>query len=333
MASHAYLFIKGIEGSCKAEGHEKEVEITKLTQNFSFSKEKIKVGSIDNVIKQNLNFAKNFLDHSKADINEMTNKLIEEFREYKKLARHGVSDDFKSKILSQIKEEAKANLNKKLTEKITQRSFRKVENDVNYMKNDVGLGLDFLFNEKAASFSEESYNNSAAQRIENNLRKNMSQQLGGKIKDRHQEIFESFETNIENLINKIKSSVSNRDPLEFVKEFDKASPKLLEACCTGQVFDECRLMIYRSVYPTGEGKIILSDEKLNNFVHIKFYNAYVTSYSISHSSDDLPVETIKMNYDKVEFKFAQGDPKTGKKGQQKIISWDWTTNKAEEKGE
>lgn len=177
MASHAYLFIKGIEGSCKAEGHEKEIEITKLTQNFSFSKENIKTGGM----KQNI--------------------------------------------------------------------------------------------------------------------------------------------------------TSLRDPLEFTKYFDKASPKLLEACCIGQVFDECRLMLYRSVYPSASGKVTLSAELLNNFVHIKLYNVYVTYYNISHSGDDLPVETIKMNYDKVEFKFAQGDPKTGKKGQQKIISWDWTTNKAEEKGE
>ena len=334
MASHAYLFIKGVEGSCKAEGHEKEIEITKLTQSFSFSKDDIKVGNIDNIIKQNMSFAKNFLDTDKKAINEMTNKLIEEFREYKKLARHGISSDFKSEMLSKIKAEAKHNLNKRLTGKIKEKSEREINNEIHQMSNEAGLGLDFLFGESSRYSQEEQKKyDHLSKTMEHKLRRNMNEQLGGKIQDRHQEIFGNFESNIENLINKIKSSVSKREPLEFTKEFDKASPKLLEACCIGQVFDECRLMIYRSVYPTGSGRVTLSAELLNNFVHVKFYNAYVTSYSISHSSDDLPVETIKMNYDKVEFKFAQGDPKTGKKGQQKIISWDWTTNKAEEKGE
>lgn len=328
MASHAYLFIKGIEGSCSAEGHEKEIEVTRLNQNFSFNKENIKVGNINKSVAALLEPLQNNIE--KAKLEEMSAQLITKFRDYKQSVRKGFQGAFKDEEF----EDFNANL------KLTSEHLNNIMQESDASLSNTKKQITSLAKEKLNAHLRDNY--SKGLKLEHQTRLNNLEQILNKNQQYQQELktqstalskFFEEEKKIEELLEKIKNSVAQRDPLEFTKYFDKSSPKLLEACCTGQIFDECRLMIYRSVYPTNSGKITLSAELLNNFVHVKFYNAYVTYYSISHSDEEkVPVETVKMNYDKVEFKFAQGDPGTGKKGQQKIISWDWKTNKAEEKG-
>lgn len=328
MAGHAYLFIKGVEGGCKAEGHEKEIEITRLTQNFSFSKENIKTGSIQQNVTSLLAPLENVVD--KAKLEEMSKQLITEFRNYKQSVRKGFRDTINNEKLGNFSEELKS-----IQEYINNETKKVADSTVQskqLFKEATKERLELFLKNKLTGGSKLE-TQTRLDNIDAVLNKNNKQLAELETRSTALSKFFEEEKKIGDLLEKIKQSVATRDPLEFTKYFDKASPKLLEACCTGQIFDECRLMLYRSVYPTGEGKIILSDEKSNNFVHIKFYNAYVTYYNISHSDEEkLPVETVRMNYDKVEFKFVQGDPKTGKKGQQKIISWDWTSNKAEEKG-
>lgn len=287
MASSAYLKIPNITGSCTAVGHEKEIEITSLKQEFSFSKEKIQLAKkIKNSMEEMLNPLKD--SFTQQEIKTLADKLTTEFKNYRALARG------KNLELTLEKMKNVETLSEK--ERSIYKTFRS--------KDDGNFGIDLLFDEKIAD----------------QIRELETQQLN----------------KITTLLAKVKESVSTRNPLEFDKNVDVASPLLLEACCTGKIFDkECILTIYRSIVPSASGKIKLSNKEINNYVTIKIYNAYIVSYSISHSSnEEIPKETINMNYDKVEFKFVQGDPKTGKKGQQpKIIGWDWTTDKAEEKGE
>lgn len=328
MASHAYLFIKGIEGSCNAEGHEKEIEITALKQNFSFAKENIKTGNIQKNVTSLLAPLENMVDNAKLE--EMSKQLITEFRNYKQSVRKGLQDTLNNTELGTFSEELKS------IQEYIQSEIKKLNNSTTTSKQllkELTKERLELFLKNKLTGSSRLETQTRLDNIDGVLNKNNKQLAELETRSAALSKFFEGEKKIEKLISNIKNSVARRDPLNFTKYYDKSSPKLLEACCTGQIFDECRLMIYRSVYPTGSGKVTLSAELLNNFVHVKFYNAYVTSYSITHSNEDNPPqETIKMNYDKVEFKFAQGDPVTGKKGQQKIISWDWKTNKAEEKG-
>jgi type VI secretion system Hcp family effector len=309
MANSAYLKIPNITGSCTAVGHEKEIEIVGLKQNFSFDKEKISSAkNIKNSVEEMLNPLKDSFIFTQQEIKTLADKLTDEFKEYRNLVRG------------------------------TNNALTNTESTINKIKSlEVLLEKErrSIYNKFRGNEEVKNYFNSAKEKKDNDFL-DMDLIFSGKTEQiANIADFETYQSNkITELLKKIKSSVSTRSSLEFDKSVDASSPLLFEACCTGKVFDkECILTIYRSIIPSSSGRIKLSNKETNNYVAIKMYNAYIVSYYIQHNSkEEIPKETINMNYDKVEFKFVQGDPKTGKKGQQKIISWDWTTNKAEEKG-
>jgi type VI secretion system secreted protein Hcp len=100
----------------------------------------------------------------------------------------------------------------------------------------------------------------------------------------------------------------------IIKELDFATPKLLEKCCDGEhiakvVIDLCR---------AGQNKI--------SFMKITLSDVVVSSISPGGSAGgSMPVESLSLNYGKVEWLYTQTTSKGEKKGQMKA-GWDCEKN-------
>ncbi len=88
--------------------------------------------------------------------------------------------------------------------------------------------------------------------------------------------------------------VSMQD-FHFVMKTNKASPKLLLACATGEHIGEALLVCRKA------GK------EQQEFMKIKFYDLLVSSYQTGGSStgDEIPMDQISLNYAKIEYAYQE----------------------------
>ncbi|KQP13855.1 type VI secretion system tube protein Hcp [Pseudorhodoferax sp. Leaf265] len=102
----------------------------------------------------------------------------------------------------------------------------------------------------------------------------------------------------------------------FVKKTDKASAKLLTACCTGEHLATATLVCRKA---GGEQE---------EFLTVILSPVMVSSYQNSGSAgaDIIPMEQVALNYGKIEFKYKPQDGKGGLGGEV-VGGWDVTTNK------
>lgn len=86
--------------------------------------------------------------------------------------------------------------------------------------------------------------------------------------------------------------------LHVVKLVDKASPKLFEACASGQHIKEVVLTCRRS------GK------KQLEFLSYKLSNVVITSYQVGGSAPEAPTDQVSLNFGKIEMEYrpAGGEP-------------------------
>jgi len=86
---------------------------------------------------------------------------------------------------------------------------------------------------------------------------------------------------------------------QVVKSIDKASPKLLLACCSGQHFPEAILELRSLGAPF-------------QFYEVHFEDVLVSSVSPAGKQGDvLPLEEVSFNYGKISWTYVQVDPATG----------------------
>jgi type VI secretion system secreted protein Hcp len=101
---------------------------------------------------------------------------------------------------------------------------------------------------------------------------------------------------------------------QISKYFDKASPKLFEACATGK--------------HTPKVVVVLRKAGGTQQEYLKYTFSDVLVSSISHSgsgSDVLPTENVTMNYSKIEMEYKPQDEKGGLGGVVKA-GWDAAKN-------
>ena len=109
--------------------------------------------------------------------------------------------------------------------------------------------------------------------------------------------------------------VSMQD-FNFVKKTDKASAKLLVACCTGEHIKTATLVCRKAGGEQQEFlKIILSPILVSTF-----------QSGGSSGTDVIPMEQIALNFGKIEYKYKEQKP-DGSLGGEVIGGWDVTTNK------
>ena len=87
-----------------------------------------------------------------------------------------------------------------------------------------------------------------------------------------------------------------------VRELDKSSTLLSQACARGEFFDEVEIHFCTTVL-----------NKQEPYLKYKLTNVIVTSYSFHGvaSADPIPTEEISLNFAAVEWTYVVLDPKTG----------------------
>lgn len=100
------------------------------------------------------------------------------------------------------------------------------------------------------------------------------------------------------------------------KRLDKASPKLMLACASGQHFKAVTLELCR----TGGDK--------QPFVTYKFGDVIITSVAPSgDTGSDLSSETVSFSYGQIEWKYTKLDPQSGIARETVTAGWDIKKNK------
>ena len=107
----------------------------------------------------------------------------------------------------------------------------------------------------------------------------------------------------------------NHAPFSIAKLFDKSSPKLCEACCTGRHIPEVVIELCRA-----DG-----DKKLK-YAEIRMEQVLVSAVNIS-GGGSFPSEVISFSYGKIKWQYTQQKRADGQPGGNVVAGWDLTTNK------
>ena len=108
----------------------------------------------------------------------------------------------------------------------------------------------------------------------------------------------------------------NISPLVFTHLFDKASPKLYEACCKGTHIKDAVVHLNRA----GGDKMLYGEITLTGVL--------VSGASASGSQgSDFPSETVTLSAGSYVWKYNQQDKTTGKSTGSVSAGWDLTKNK------
>jgi type VI secretion system secreted protein Hcp len=111
---------------------------------------------------------------------------------------------------------------------------------------------------------------------------------------------------------------ANHRDFRVRKTLDKASPKLMLACCNGEHISEVVLELCRA---TGDKQ---------KYMEFKLSDVIVSSVTPSGESkapENLPLEEVAFNYGKIEWTYTATDHKTGKGAGDVKAHWDATANK------
>ena len=103
--------------------------------------------------------------------------------------------------------------------------------------------------------------------------------------------------------------------VDVVKKFDKASPKLMLACCNGKHIPDAVVTIRKA------------GEEQQEYMKIKLNDVIVTSVTAGGSGEDeIPIENVSFDYGKIEVEYSEQDEKGQLKGVVKA-HWDVKANK------
>ena len=108
----------------------------------------------------------------------------------------------------------------------------------------------------------------------------------------------------------------NISPIQIAHLFDKASPKLYEACCKGSHIKEATIHLNRA----GGNKMLYGEIVLKQVL--------VSSVNVSGSqSTDFPTEQVTLSAGSYAWKYNQQDKQRGQSTGTISASWDLTLNK------
>ena len=106
------------------------------------------------------------------------------------------------------------------------------------------------------------------------------------------------------------------DDLVLVKELDKASPKLAESILQGTIFPKVEIHLTASYGDAG---------KVTYFTY-ELKNVMVTSYSISGTGDDIPMEQFSLNFEEIKVTYTENDSTGKSKGN---VEYTWKVEAGE----
>ena len=91
---------------------------------------------------------------------------------------------------------------------------------------------------------------------------------------------------------------ANVQDLSFSFRQCSASPKLMQSCALGKHYDEALLTCLKAA---GEGQ--------EKYLEVKLTDVIVSSYQTGGSGDDMPIESLSLNFAKVKQEFFKQDDK------------------------
>lgn len=97
-------------------------------------------------------------------------------------------------------------------------------------------------------------------------------------------------------------SVSSPSRFKFSKFYDLSSDDLLSACWQGLKLIECKIEVYRSTYEMTETNIAPKDKW---YLCIILKNAYIVDFDIDEDDKEIPKETIKIDFEEIEFTYKE----------------------------
>jgi type VI secretion system secreted protein Hcp len=112
------------------------------------------------------------------------------------------------------------------------------------------------------------------------------------------------------------SAKANVQDLSISFRLSDASPQIMQACATGKHLDEALLSCLRSDGTTQ-----------SKYLEIKLTDVVISSYQTGGSGDDMPIESISLNFAKVDEMFYVQDDKGVNKLSQ-TGTWDQKTGTA-----
>lgn len=102
------------------------------------------------------------------------------------------------------------------------------------------------------------------------------------------------------------------------KQLDKSSPKLAEAVCNGKVFPKVEIHLTASY----------TDEGRKTYLAYELKNVLVSSYQIGGAgqADQVPIETVSLNFEEIKFTYTENDAAGKKKGH---VEYTWKVEEGE----
>ncbi len=114
------------------------------------------------------------------------------------------------------------------------------------------------------------------------------------------------------------SARCDHDAFTISKEIDKASPVLMQKCCSGEHIDELVVTFNRA---SGDSEVKLP------YLVVKMTNVVIKNVSVGGGQNDLPVETVSFDYGKIEWEYTKQARKGGGGSGKTTGSWDLEKNK------
>ena len=106
------------------------------------------------------------------------------------------------------------------------------------------------------------------------------------------------------------------EDIQVTKELDKASPKLAESILQGTVFPKVEIHLTASY--TDAGRVTYYKYELTNVM--------VTSYSISGTGEDIPIEQFSLNFEEIKVTYTENDSTGKSKGN---VEYTWKVEAGE----
>lgn len=102
------------------------------------------------------------------------------------------------------------------------------------------------------------------------------------------------------------------EDIMITKELDKSSPKIQES------------MVMGKVYPTVDFVLTTDSGSRATYLKYELKNVMVTSYSISGSANEVPMEEISLNYEEIKVTYTEFDASGTSKGN---VEFTWNVEK------
>ncbi|MBH9577738.1 MULTISPECIES: type VI secretion system tube protein Hcp [Inhella] len=108
----------------------------------------------------------------------------------------------------------------------------------------------------------------------------------------------------------------NLNDMTFMHMMDKASPKLMEACCTGKHIKDAVMTFCKA-----------GGDAVVPFLKITMNDLLISSVQVGGAANDTPIETVCIAFREYKVEYQEQDNKGAKKGGPVIAGFDVQKNK------